>query len=335
VETLEYGPFGRVVAQHRADGGAVPAAVPSRRPFGFSSKYLDTGSGLLYFGHRYYSPDLGRWLCRDPLGEKGGANLYAYCQNDPVNAVDPLGLEEADDPTRGVYPQRRDWDYAHLIVGPHAVNPESQEKLSYKDGARATYESNGGPCFTQAQIMMQLFKINRPVGENDTDLYTYRPQSFAFDVSTAGNPMTLARVHEILRHTQATVVFMLFHGRPLLDKWGRRAVSAGLVVCDSAEEGAGEDVKVAHASVKSAEEIVPPDCSQTIEAIYWLSCHSGNLGANQGYERLIRQGRRLPVCCPAGLAGNPRPFQRAIDMGREQDLAMPFRKLAFECGVGF
>jgi RHS repeat-associated protein len=94
VETLEYGPFGRVVAQHRADGGAVPAAVPSRCPFGFSSKYLDAGSGLLYFGHRYYSVDLGRWLCRDPLGEKGGANLYAYCQNDPVNAVDPLGLAE-------------------------------------------------------------------------------------------------------------------------------------------------------------------------------------------------------------------------------------------------
>jgi RHS repeat-associated protein len=67
--------------------------VPSRCPVGFSSTYLDTDSGLLYFGHRYYSPDLGRWLCRDPLGEKGGANLYAHCQNDPVNAADPLGLK--------------------------------------------------------------------------------------------------------------------------------------------------------------------------------------------------------------------------------------------------
>jgi RHS repeat-associated protein len=87
-----YGHFGRVVAQHRANAGTVPAAVPSRCPFGFSSKYLDAGSGLLYFDRRYYSADLGRWLCRDPLGEKGGANLYATCQNDPVNAVDPLGL---------------------------------------------------------------------------------------------------------------------------------------------------------------------------------------------------------------------------------------------------
>jgi RHS repeat-associated protein len=67
-------------------------AGPSRCPFGFSSKYLDTDSGLLYYRHRCYSPDLGRRLCRDPLGEKGGANLYATFQNDPVNAVDPLEM---------------------------------------------------------------------------------------------------------------------------------------------------------------------------------------------------------------------------------------------------
>jgi len=92
VETTEHEPFGRVVARHRADAGALPAGAGSLCPFGFSSKYLDPETGLQYFGYRYFSPDLGRWLCRDPLGEKGGANLYAYCQNDPVNAVDPLGL---------------------------------------------------------------------------------------------------------------------------------------------------------------------------------------------------------------------------------------------------
>gem|GEM_PF-2284651 len=92
VETSEHEPFGRVVARHRADAGALPAGAQSLCPFGFSSKYLDPETGLQYFGHRYFSPDLGRWLCRDPLGEKGGANLYAYCANDPVNAVDALGL---------------------------------------------------------------------------------------------------------------------------------------------------------------------------------------------------------------------------------------------------
>ena len=44
-------------------------------------------------GVRYYDPRLGRWLSRDPMGEAGGFNLYAYCGNDPVNRHDPLGLE--------------------------------------------------------------------------------------------------------------------------------------------------------------------------------------------------------------------------------------------------
>jgi hypothetical protein len=42
----------------------------------------------------YYDPRLGRWLSRDPLGEAGGFNLYAYCGNDPVNRHDPLGLSD-------------------------------------------------------------------------------------------------------------------------------------------------------------------------------------------------------------------------------------------------
>jgi uncharacterized protein RhaS with RHS repeats len=42
--------------------------------------------------NRYYSPSLGRWTATDPIGFKGGLNLYAYANNTATNATDPYGL---------------------------------------------------------------------------------------------------------------------------------------------------------------------------------------------------------------------------------------------------
>jgi hypothetical protein len=41
---------------------------------------------------RWYSPSTGCWFSRDPIGEKGGPNLYGFVANDPVGKVDKLGL---------------------------------------------------------------------------------------------------------------------------------------------------------------------------------------------------------------------------------------------------
>jgi hypothetical protein len=40
---------------------------------------------------RAYDPSTGRWLSRDPIGEKGGLNLYGYVGNNPIRLVDPFG----------------------------------------------------------------------------------------------------------------------------------------------------------------------------------------------------------------------------------------------------
>ena len=47
----------------------------------------------MYYGYRYYSSMTGRWPSRDPIGEEGGINLYAYVGNNTVSRIDPLGLK--------------------------------------------------------------------------------------------------------------------------------------------------------------------------------------------------------------------------------------------------
>jgi|GEM_PF-6109004 len=56
-----------------------------------STKYFDDETELAYYGYRYYSPELGRWMSRDSIAEQGGINLYAFLLNDPANDVDRYG----------------------------------------------------------------------------------------------------------------------------------------------------------------------------------------------------------------------------------------------------
>ena len=52
---------------------------------------LSNSASLVYYGYRYYDPMTGRWPSRDPIGERGGINLYGMVGNDVVNRWDKLG----------------------------------------------------------------------------------------------------------------------------------------------------------------------------------------------------------------------------------------------------
>jgi RHS repeat-associated protein len=54
----------------------------------------DPESGLIYCHHRYYDPAAARWVSRDPTGLDGGINPYEYCDGDPLDSVDPSGLQQ-------------------------------------------------------------------------------------------------------------------------------------------------------------------------------------------------------------------------------------------------
>ncbi len=66
-------------------------------PWRYSGKRIDDETGLVYFGKRYYDPNLGRWITKDPLGTPEGPNRYAYLKNDPMSHVDQYGLYSFSD----------------------------------------------------------------------------------------------------------------------------------------------------------------------------------------------------------------------------------------------
>ena len=86
----EYDPFGNTIRQNVTPAGNSLATTLGENPFRFSTKFTDDESKLLYYGYRYYSAGLGRWLNRDPIEEQGGLNLYGMVGNDAVVRWDVL-----------------------------------------------------------------------------------------------------------------------------------------------------------------------------------------------------------------------------------------------------
>ncbi len=83
-EQIDYDEFGRVLQDTN----------PGLQPFGFAGGLVDMHTGLIRYGARDYDPSIGRWTVKDPIAFAGGdENLYAYVFGDPVNLVDPSGLD--------------------------------------------------------------------------------------------------------------------------------------------------------------------------------------------------------------------------------------------------
>ena len=68
-------------------------SVPFFVSYGFTGREWDQEIGLYFYRARYYDPEVGRFVGKDPIGFAGGdVNLYRYANANPVNLTDPMGL---------------------------------------------------------------------------------------------------------------------------------------------------------------------------------------------------------------------------------------------------
>lgn len=84
---------GTVIKNYSYDawGNEVNPSSSDTNPFRYKSYYFEEATGTYRLAFRYYNPKNGNYLTEDPA--RAGLNYYLYCEADPVNRIDPFGLD--------------------------------------------------------------------------------------------------------------------------------------------------------------------------------------------------------------------------------------------------
>jgi uncharacterized protein RhaS with RHS repeats len=140
--------------------------------------------------HRYYDPQTGRFVTRDPIGQAGGINEYGYVGGDPVNSSDPSGLRPIPPAPAGVSVDEniqhiRDVEHKHGYA--FTVNylefhlaPTGHPwdyKNVYHNSAYADFGNfNFGACNAAAGVPLQV-ALRGAGGANERDNPKYDPKN--------------------------------------------------------------------------------------------------------------------------------------------------------------
>ncbi|MFA5162477.1 MAG: RHS repeat-associated core domain-containing protein [Elusimicrobiales bacterium] len=91
-ERAQYQAYGRPVFRNEVTG-STSSWSQTGSLYSYTAREWDAETGLFYYRARYYAPDIGRFIQKDPIGFNGGdTNLYAYVGNRPNRYIDPTGL---------------------------------------------------------------------------------------------------------------------------------------------------------------------------------------------------------------------------------------------------
>ena len=84
-------------AFYKPFGEAITSVQNVENLFRYPGQYFDQETGFHYNWNRYYDPKTGRYLTPDPIGLKGGFDLFVYAMNNPLISIDPSGLDCTSD----------------------------------------------------------------------------------------------------------------------------------------------------------------------------------------------------------------------------------------------
>ncbi|EBO3583637.1 RHS repeat protein [Salmonella enterica] len=116
------------------------------QPLRLPGQYFDDETGLHYNLFRYYAPECGRFVSQDPIGLKGGLNLYAYAPN-PIRWIDPLGLAILEHQSNFDAARRTGFENAGMTnpedVTFSKVDPKTGTVVEFKgpNGAKVAYDA--------------------------------------------------------------------------------------------------------------------------------------------------------------------------------------------------
>ncbi len=192
---FEYSPFGEMLRDEILDNTVATSA------FGFSTKWRDVETGWLNYGRRYYDPRNGRFIGRDPIAEKGGINLYAFCGNNSINRWDRLGMHlYCVEVYEGEYLCPDDYHgYDGIPEDNDVTGPYGTDPSQYFGTYVFAIHSDGTDNFTNwigysDSLHFNVFDsrvddpIEVPVPDDEYDEYTYR---YGYFEDYAGNPPTV------------------------------------------------------------------------------------------------------------------------------------------------
>ena len=123
VQYLHYMPFGELWESQQV------SEYDER--FKFTGKERDTETGYDYFGARYYLSLLGIWLSPDPFIDKNvGISSYAFCSWNPINRLDPNGMDDIEIDKRGFIINYEKTNYNDNICIKDSDDPQWERELS-------------------------------------------------------------------------------------------------------------------------------------------------------------------------------------------------------------